>query len=197
MKELIEAFDNQEIIQRDGKRYMLTPLTDHSKPTHPLALRQAVNAVCDVANWNSDTPVNKIVSEEERGGFIGVCVALQRDLLFSLAKENPVNIPGEVHVKFKMDYSNSMDLYLNGIEKGDRVLIVDDMIATGGTVVAMIHAMREVGAEINDIVAVSEKIDLGGVDKIFKETGIKPKTIVRIDTSGKKSKVVSTIFDDK
>jgi adenine/guanine phosphoribosyltransferase-like PRPP-binding protein len=173
-------------------------MTDHYEATDPLILRQAINAICDVVDWNTPAPINKIVSEEERGGFIAVCVALQRNIPFSLAKQNPIHLPGEIGIeKFKMAYSNEMSMYLNGVEKGDRVLIIDDIIDTGGTMVAMIKAVRRAKVEVKEVVALAEKVGMGGIEKIKRETGIKVKTIIRVDTSGEKSKVVSTIFDER
>lgn len=100
MLELISSFDNQQVIRQEGKGYLVIPMTDHHTATNPLILRQAVNAICDVVDWNGPSPINKIVSEEEKGGFIAVGVALQRNLFFSLAKQNPVRLPGEIDINF-------------------------------------------------------------------------------------------------
>jgi hypothetical protein len=62
--------------------------------------------------------------------------------------------------------------------------------------VAMIQAVRCAGVDIKEVVGLSEKLELHGVEKIKKETGIKVKTIIKLDTTGKKSKVISTIFDE-
>jgi adenine/guanine phosphoribosyltransferase-like PRPP-binding protein len=196
MKQLIASFHNQQIIKKDGRNYLVIPMTDHFHSTDPVILRQAVNAICDVVNWNGSDPITKIVSEEERGGFIAVCVALQRNLPFSLAKQNPVHLPGEIGIKFKMSYNDNMTLFLNGIEKKDRVILIDDMIDTGGTVIAMIQAVKQAGVEIKDIVCLAEKVEMGGVARIEKETGYKVKTILKLDTSGTKSKVIGTCFDE-
>ena len=195
MQELIQSFDNQQIIRKDGRGYLVISMTDHYQATNLLILRQAVNAICDVVNWNSEAPIDKIVSEEEKGGFIAVGVALQRDLPFSLAKQNPVRLPGEIGVTFKMAYSDAMTLYLNGVDKNDRVIIIDDIIDTGGTMIAMIQAVRQVQVEIKEVVTLAEKVEMKGVERIRSETGITVKTIIQLDTSGERSKVVSTIFD--
>jgi len=195
-KELIQSFDNRPIIHKNGRGYLVISMTDHYEATDPLILRQAVNAICDVVNWNTAEPINMIVSEEERGGFIAVCVALQRNLPFSLAKQNPIHLPGEIGIeKFKMAYSDEMSLYLNGLGKDDRVLIIDDIVDTGGTMVAMIQSVRKAGVEIKEVVSLAEKVEMGGAKRIKKDTGVEVKTIIKIDTSGKKSKVVGTIFD--
>jgi adenine/guanine phosphoribosyltransferase-like PRPP-binding protein len=194
VKELIASFHNQKIIPKKGKGYLVIPMTDHCRATDPIILRQAVNAICDVINWNGEKPIDKIVSEEERGGFIAVCVALQRNLPFTLAKQNPVHLPGEIGITFKMAYAQRMTLYLNGLEKRDRVLIIDDIIDTGGTMTAMIQAVKKAGVKIAEVIALAEKVEKNGVAKIKEKTGIKVKTILKVDTSGPRSKVVDTIF---
>jgi len=196
MRELLESFDNQKIIRQNKRHYLIIPMTDHYKATDPVILRQAVNAICDVVNWMDGSPITKIVSEEEKGGFIAVCVALQRGIAFSLAKQNPIRLPGEIGIsKFKMAYSDEMSLYLNGLQKGDRVIIIDDVVDTGGTIIAMIKAVRKARVGIADVVCLAEKTEVGGVKRIKEETGIDVKTIIKLDTSGKKSKVLGTIFD--
>lgn len=196
MQDLIKSFDNQPIFKKDGKRYLVIPMNDHYTSTEPSVLRQAVNAICDVVNWNGNDSINKVVSEEERGGYIAVCVALQRNLPFSLAKQNPVHLPGEIAIRsFKMSYSDRMSIYLNGVKKGDKVIIIDDIIDSGGTMIALINAVRKAKVIIKDVVSLAEKVETGGVDRIEKETGIRVKTILRIDTTGKKSEVIGTIFD--
>ncbi len=188
MKNLIKSFDQQKIVRKNGKGYLVLPLTDHYPATDPQILREAVNAICDVVDWSQ---VNLIVSEEERGGFIAVAVALQRNLPFSLAKQNPIKLKNEVGINFSMAYNDRMSLYLNGLKKGDKVVIIDDIVDTGGTMIAMIKAVEQAGVKILDIVAIAEKTEIQGVKRIKSETGHDVKTILKLDTSGEKSKVLT------
>ena len=92
-------------------------------------------------------------------------------------------------VEFEMEYASGQ-LFLNGIEKNDRVIIVDDMVSTGGTMLALIEAVAKAGASIVDIVCVAEKVEYEGVHKIEKETGYKVKTLVQVSVVGERSKVL-------
>lgn len=92
--------------------------------------------------------VNKIVGEEERGGYIAACVALTVNLPFCLAKQNPCKIPGEAGVKFNMSYDDNATLYFNGLLEKDRIIILDDIIDSGGTMIAMIKTLKEMNIEI-------------------------------------------------
>ncbi len=195
MDQLRDIFDKKDVIIKGGKNFLILPLFNHSEPTSPQILQTAVNAVIDVIDWRSHNKITTIVSEEESGGFLAVCVALQRNIPFTLAKQNPFHIPGEISIKFAMSYNSEMTLHLNGVRKGENVVLIEDFIDSGGTMIALIQALQIAGATISDIVALGEKVNAGGVKRVKKETGYDVKTIVRVDTSKKKSKVISTIFD--
>ena len=87
----------------------------------------------------------------------------------------------------------SGQLYLNGIEENDQVIIVDDMISTGGTMLALIQAIQLTKGKIVDIICVAEKIEYEGVQRIAKETGYQVKTLVKISIAGERSKVIQTL----
>jgi adenine phosphoribosyltransferase len=69
---------------------------------------------------------------------------------------------------------------VNGIDPGDRVTVIDDTISTGGTLVALLRAVQTIGAEVHDVVALVEKIDNGGVARVFEKCGIRVKTLLKI-----------------
>jgi adenine phosphoribosyltransferase len=91
-----------------------------------------------------------------------------------------------------MEYASGQ-LFLNGIEKGDRVIIVDDMVSTGGTMLALIEAVKKAEAKIVDIVCVAEKVEYEGVARIKHETGHKVKTLLQVSVAGERSKVLKII----
>jgi len=98
-------------------------------------------------------------------------------------------LKGEIPVHQETGYSKG-ELYLNGVENGDRVLIIDDVISTGGTMIAIINALKKAGAEIKDIICVVERGN--GKEEVLEKTGYDIKTLVRIDVKDGK-----VIFEDK
>jgi adenine/guanine phosphoribosyltransferase-like PRPP-binding protein len=108
-----------------------------------------------------------------------------------MARWYPVGIEGQISVDFKMEYASGQ-LYLNGVEENDKVIIVDDMISTGGTLLALIKAVQLAKGEIIDIVCVAEKIEYFGVHQIEMETGYQPKTLLKVSIAGERSKVIQT-----
>jgi adenine/guanine phosphoribosyltransferase-like PRPP-binding protein len=132
---------------------------------------------------------NKIAGEEDKGAILVASTSLATGLPFGTARWYPTGFEGEVSVDFEMEYASGK-LFLNGIESNDKVIVVDDIISTGGTMLAMIHAVELAKAEVVDIVCVAEKIEYGGVKRILNETGHAVKTLVKISVSGERSKVI-------
>lgn len=186
---LIEAaFDDKPLVAVDEYQFILNPLTEQVPATSAELLRDAADGVLGVANLDG---VTKIVGEEDRGAILVAAVSLKSGLPFGLARWNPSGVPGQIAVEFAMEYTQGK-LYLNGVEPGDQVLIVDDLISTGGTLIALIRAIQRAGAQIRDVVCVAEKIEYGGVARVKAETGLSVKTLVRVSVAGARSKVVMT-----
>ena len=186
---LIKEFDNQKVIKNKNRDILDCSLLNHSRLTDSLALQQAVDVIIDFIKWDQLGEITAIVSEEECGGFLAACIAFQKKIPFSLAKQNPVHLPGEIGIKFSMSYNRSMSLYLNGLKENDKIIIIDDIVDTGGTLVALIKALEIAKVQILDIVALAEKVNVGGVKKIKQKTGYNVRTIIKVDTSANRSKV--------
>ncbi len=132
-----------------------------------------------------------LVGEEDRGGYICALMSFVSKKPFTLTKWNPSGLEGEVSVGFQNAYTSG-SLYLNGIKKfdGKKAIIVEDIIDTGGTIIAMIELLRSNSVEVVDVIAVAEKADYGGVERIEKKTGIKPKVLISFSSGEKHSKVI-------
>jgi len=71
-------------------------------------------------------------------------------------------------------------MYANGLRSGDAVLLVDSIIATGGTYVAIIKELVSQGITIADAVSVIERVEYEGVKRVERETGVKVKTLIKL-----------------
>jgi adenine/guanine phosphoribosyltransferase-like PRPP-binding protein len=69
-------------------------------------------------------------------------------------------------------------------------VIVDDLISTGGTMIALIEAIEQAGARINDVVCVAEKVEYDGRERIRDETGHDVKCLLRLSISGETCQVL-------
>lgn len=190
MKDYIfEVFNNSPVILISNKKYCINSLTDHIPITQPNFLKQIQKEMSEKVDF---TKADVLVGEEDRGGYLCALMSIHQEKPFTLTKWNPTNMKGETLIEFRNLYTHG-NLYLNGISemKNKKVIIVEDIIDTGGTIVAMVELLRKNSIEIIDIIAVAEKADYGGIEKIEKETGIKPKVLVSFISEDQSTKVVN------
>lgn len=112
------------------------------------------------------TDVDYIVAAEAMGIPIGSAISLMTDIPLNIIRKRSYGLLGECEVKQQTGYSHGQ-MFINGIKKGDRVVIVDDVISTGGTIRGILIAMNEIGAEVTDICFAIRKGDVS-LDRPFK-----------------------------
>ncbi|AVB75735.1 Adenine phosphoribosyltransferase [Methanococcus maripaludis] len=121
----------------------------------------------EIAKYLEDKNVDVIVGPEARGFLFGVPVAHELDIGFV-----PVRKPGKLPYKtFSVDYaleygSDSLEIHSDGIEKGQNVAIVDDLLATGGTVLGVSKLVEKLGGHVSALNFVIELTELKGRDKL-------------------------------
>jgi adenine/guanine phosphoribosyltransferase-like PRPP-binding protein len=185
---VIQAFDQKPLIPFEGYKFLVNPLTEQIPATSANLLKTATDWILAAGDFNQ---ANKIAGEEDKGAILVASTALASGLPFGIARWYPNGLEGQIAVDFQMEYASGR-LFLNGVEAGDRVIIVDDMISTGGTMLALIQAVQMAQAEIVDIVCVAEKVEYGGVQRIIGQTGYPVKTLLKVSVSGDVSRVVDT-----
>ncbi|HCQ89782.1 MULTISPECIES: adenine phosphoribosyltransferase [unclassified Clostridium] len=114
-----------------------------------------------------DKNIDLIVGPEARGFLFGVPVAYAMGIGFI-----PIRKPGKLpydtmKVEYDLEYgTDSLEIHKDSIKPGQRVAIVDDLLATGGTVSAVAKLVEEVGGEVVSLDFVIELTDLNGREKI-------------------------------
>ncbi len=108
-----------------------------------------------------------IVGPEARGFIFGCPVAANLGIGFAPVRK-PGKLPREaVAVEYDLEYgSNTLCLHADAVKKGDRVLIIDDLLATGGTMEATIELVKKLGGEVVGLAFLIELSDLNGRDKL-------------------------------
>lgn len=183
---VLDAFDDKPLVQRGQTNFLINPLTEQIPATSAQLLQDSTDWLVEVGDFEA---ANKIVGEEDKGAILVASTSLKTGLPFGMARWYPSGLAGQVPVAFEMEYASG-NLYLNGVSDGDQVIIVDDMISTGGTLLALIKAIHSVPAEIVDIICVAEKVDYSGVRRVMDETGLHVKTLLRVTVAGKRSRIV-------
>ena len=127
-------------------------------------LRESVNQI--VENLK-DKNVDVVVGPEARGFIFGVPVAYALGVGF-IPVRKPGKLPGEtISIAYDLEYgTDNLELHKGAIKKGQRVAIVDDLLATGGTIEAVAKLVELAGGEVVSLDFVIELTDLNGRDKL-------------------------------
>ena len=106
-------------------------------------------AVHDIADHFRDAGVTKVVGAEARGFVVGAPVAVELGAGFVPVRK-PGKLPREtMRQEYDLEYGTAtLQVHIDALAPGDKVLIVDDLIATGGTMVAQIKLIESLGAEL-------------------------------------------------
>jgi len=161
------------VFKRGSYNYFIHPITDGVPEMEPELIREVATHVVRIA----DLDVDKIVTVEAMGIPIGTALSLMADVPMVIIRKRKYGLPGEIEVSQVTGYSKSQ-LFLNGISKGDRVIVVDDVVSTGGTMLAVLQSLQVAGAVVKDVVAVIQRGD--GVTRLAAE-GYDVKTMVRVE----------------
>lgn len=110
---------------------------------------------------------DKILGIESRGFLVGGPIALELGLGFVLARK-PGKLPAaKVSAEYELEYgTNSLEVHRDSMGPGDRVLIVDDLLATGGTAAAAGELVEKLGAQVAGYLFFIELTHLQGRDKL-------------------------------
>lgn len=129
-------------------------------------------AAIDLLAAAIEGPVDEIVGIEARGFPYGAALAYRLGAGFVTLRK-PGKLPGEVHSQdYDLEYgSTSLEMHKDALGPGRRVVLVDDVLATGGTACAAIDLIRMTGATIVTLAVVMELVALGGVDAV-RERGV-------------------------
>lgn len=110
-----------------------------------------------------DAGFTKIAGTEARGFIFGAPLAKALGLGFVLVRK-PNKLPREtIEQSYQLEYgTDTLQIHVDAIEEGDKVLIIDDLLATGGTVAATVSLIRRLGGIVQDAAFVISLPDLGG-----------------------------------
>ena len=188
LKKLKKTLIESPVVKKGDYDYFIHPITDGLPAMTPDVLREIVAIIKEKA----DLDIDKIVCVEAMGIHLATALSLETNIPFVVIRKREYGLPGEVPVFQKTGYSET-NLYINSIEKGERILLIDDVVSTGGTYTAVIKALQNMGVEIAEAIAIIEKGN--GKAIVEHETGIPLMTIVKLDVVDGKVVVESSIGD--
>jgi adenine phosphoribosyltransferase len=174
MDRLQASLREAPVVEKEGYHYFVHPVSDGVPELPPALLREIVVGIVRKADLAG---VDKIVAPEAMGIHISTGVSLATDIPVVVVRKRGYGLDGEVALSKATGYAES-EMYINDVTADDRVLVVDDVLSTGGTLDAITTALAEVGADVADVVCVIKKVGGGNA---LEESRFEPKTLVNVD----------------
>ena len=137
------------------------------KDLSPLWASSADTSRCAVALAANAPAVDAVVGIEARGFLAGLVTAQRLGVGFVAARK-PGKLPGPIHsVSYDLEYgSDTLELQTGALDADMKVMVVDDVIATGGTLAAACELVEQTGASVVAVRCILELSALGGRDRL-------------------------------
>ena len=142
------------------------------------SFRRAVDEL--VHPW-AGSKIDKVAGIEARGFILGGAVAHQVSAGFIPIRKKGKLPHKRVSIAYSLEYGlDEMEMHEDALVKGERVILVDDLVATGGTAEAAVKLLKQIGAEVLAACFIIDLPELGGAEKIRK-LGVPVRTLVSFE----------------
>ena len=133
---------------------------------NPRAFRRAVD---ELVQPYAGVRIDKVAGIEARGFILGGAVAHQVSAGFIPIRKKGKLPHKRVSIAYSLEYGlDEMEMHEDAVASGERVIVVDDLIATGGTAEGAVKLLRQMGAQVLAACFIIDLPDLGGADKLRK-----------------------------
>ena len=161
----------------EALRNLVRTIPDYPKPG--IEFRDITTLMCDPWGFKQIIdefvkhyryrPIDKVVPIESRGFLIGGALAHHLNCGVAVSRKKG-KLPGEViRQEYELEYgTDAVEMHLDSIQKGERCLVVDDLIATGGTCQATCELVERLGGEVVGCAMVVALPDLKGIERLKK-----------------------------
>jgi adenine phosphoribosyltransferase len=170
----------------DDLRAAIRTIPDHPKPgilfrdiTTLLGDARAFRrAVDELVHPFAGTKIDKVAGIEARGFILGGAIAHQLSAGFVPIRKKGKLPHAKVSIGYSLEYGiDEMEMHADAVTPGERVVLVDDLVATGGTAEAAVKLLKQLGAEVVVACFVIDLPDLGGAKKI-EALGVPVRTLI-------------------
>ena len=179
MEQLRASLQAAPVIWKGDYPYFIHPVTDGVPRMNPEVLTAITELVVGRVDWSG---VDILLGIEAMGLPLTAPLSMATGIPLVIARKRSYGLDGEVKIDQSTGYSKGA-MYLNNLQQGERVAILDDVLSTGGTLEAVIEGVRRAGAEVTEIIAVVEKG--GGLRRL---QGLYPdiriQSLVRLEMDG-------------
>jgi len=162
-------------------RYLVNPVTEGIPPEPPELLEWLVEMLDKAASTGAD----KVVTFEALGIPYATLLAQRRKKPLAIIRKR--DFGSRENLIAKIPYASGFekgDYYVYRVSKGERIILIDDMVSTGGSLIPTVKALKDKGVGIADVLTVCEKPQYGGSSEVRRRTGLRVKTLFRLEERG-------------
>jgi adenine phosphoribosyltransferase len=177
---LQESVINAPVVWKGEYAYFIHPLSDGVPKQSAELLGVARDLISEKVNWDE---IDLILGLEAMGIPLAAALCLDSGKPLVIGRKREYGLPGEVAIDQTTGYSKG-EIFLNDISEGDRILVVDDVVSTGGTMLPVLKTLESIGAIVQDCWIVFEKGD--GVSKVREEGNWPLNSLIKMKMEGEK-----------
>lgn len=183
LEKLKESVNECPVVDMGDYHYFIHPLSDGLPLVEQELLHEVVSAVKKRACLKCDY----ILTAQSMGFPLAAALSMETGLPYKFIRKREYGLDDEVSIDQTTGYSES-EMFLNFVEEGDEVFLIDDVLSTGGTLRAIIETLQDLNVEICDVMVVFEKV--GVKEELEEELGVKIKSLLKVKMDGSEVKIV-------
>ena len=171
IKDLVRTIPNYP---KDGIMFRdITTLLEH-----PVGFRRSVD---ELVLPFAGSDITRVAGIEARGFILGGAVAHQLSVGFVAVRKKGKLPRQTISVKYELEYgTDEVEMHIDSVEPDDRILIIDDLIATGGTAAAATQLVRDAGGKVAGASFIVDLPDLGGRARL-EAMGVEVRTLISFE----------------
>jgi len=178
---LKESLINAPIIWKGDYPYFIHPITDGVPRLEPEVLKAVIELSVPLIDWGT---VDMILGIEAMGLPLMAPLSMRTGIPMVIGRKRQYGLEGEIEINQETGYSKG-SIFLNDIKHGENLVIIDDVLSTGGTIRSVIEGVKKTGAIIQNIVVVVEKgPGMATLQKDYPE--IRFDSLVKLEMDGEK-----------
>ncbi len=182
---LKQSFIKAPIIWKGDYPYFIHPITDGVPRLEPDVLKAIIELSVPLIDWQS---VDMILGIEAMGLPLMAPLSMRTGIPMVIARKRQYDLKGEIEINQETGYSKG-SIFLNDIKQGENLVIIDDVLSTGGTIRSVIEGVKKTGAVIQNIVVVVEKgPGMANLQKDYPE--IRFDSLVKLEMDGEKVVII-------
>lgn len=168
------SLKSSPIIMKNGYPYVVNPILDGVPRMDPEVLREITDRMLEICDFDCDL----ILAPEAMAIPFASIISLKKNIPYAIIRKRSYGFEDEIRIDKSTGYSSN-SMFINDIKPGEKVVLIDDVISTGGTLKSIVDAVRGHDCKITElVVAVNKSTNL---EKVSEMLGINVKYVIGLD----------------